>query len=137
MPTKLQAVVSKNILTTQTSTSQICLCLRESGWVLWVFCRLQETTAAMHGAPCNRHQGSFLTGEMASLDVSLLVFGAPLDCSEALCSAACFALRLAGVPMTYPTIAMGSKPYKMNVKNAPKTLPTGLLASAIAIIKAT
>jgi hypothetical protein len=39
--------------------------------------------------------------------------------------------------MTYPTITMGSNPYRMKVKNAPKTLPTGLVASAMAIISAT
>jgi hypothetical protein len=39
--------------------------------------------------------------------------------------------------MTYPTIPIGSRPYKMKVKNAPKTLPTGLVASATAIMKAT
>jgi hypothetical protein len=39
--------------------------------------------------------------------------------------------------MTYPTIAIGSSPYRMKVKNAPITVPTGLVASAMAIIKAT
>jgi hypothetical protein len=46
-------------------------------------------------------------------------------------------LRLEGAPITYPTIAMGSSPYRTKVKNAPITVPTGLVASAMAIIKAT
>jgi hypothetical protein len=105
--------------------------------MLWVSYRSQATTAAMLGAPCNKRHGSFLIGEMASLDASLPVFGVLPDGAIALASAACLALRLAGVPMTYPTITIGSKPYKIKVKNAPKTVPTGLVASAIAIIKAT
>ena len=67
----------------------------------------------------------------------LLVSGEPDDEPVLSCSALSLAFRLAGVPMTYPTIPMGSNPYKMKVKKAPKTLPTGLVASAIAIIKAT
>jgi hypothetical protein len=39
--------------------------------------------------------------------------------------------------MMYPTISIGRAPYRTKVKNAPKTLPTGLVASAMAIIKAT
>jgi hypothetical protein len=39
--------------------------------------------------------------------------------------------------MTYPTMPMGSNPYKIKVKKAPSAVPTGLVASAMAIIKAT
>jgi len=91
----------------------------------------------MHGAPCTKRHGSFRTDETASLDASPLVFGAAIEGSDALRSAACRALRLEGAPITYPTIAMGSSPYRTKVKNAPITVPTGLVASAMAIIKAT
>jgi len=91
----------------------------------------------MLGAPCNKDQGSFRTDVTVSLDASLLVFGAVLEDSDAFRSADCLALRLDGAPMTYPTIAIGRSPYRMKVKNAPITLPTGLVASATAIINAT
>jgi hypothetical protein len=39
--------------------------------------------------------------------------------------------------MMYPTTLMGKTPYSKKVKVAPKRLPTGLVASATAIIKAT
>ena len=93
--------------------------------------------AVISGAPCSKHQGSFLTGETESRDASLLAFGSLDNAGESMFLAAFLALRRAGAPMTYPTMPMGSNPYKIKVKKAPNAVPTGLVASAMAIIKAT
>ena len=91
----------------------------------------------MLGAPCIKHHGSFRSGGTGLLGGLPLAFGETPKDSCDLCSLARLAFCLAGVPITYPTMAIGSKPYKTKVKKAPNTLPTGLVASAMAIINAT